>query len=225
MSTADPGFINIPKETESSYLTNAVAHAPGVSNEQVVSYYNNWDSYDKDLNIECYRGPKIAADFCDILVADKNAKIIDIGAGTGFVGEYLLKHGFTNVDALEPAKGMLDIACKKGIYKNHLLESISRDKCSPSDGTYDALVLAGALGEGHIPSEGVNEFARLVKKDGLIIIVMRKEYLSYVKEYTDRLVPMMDKLENEGIWSSVVRLDVPNYSWNKTGIVFVFRKN
>ena len=86
-------------------------------------------------------------------------------------------------------------------------------------------MLAGALGEGHIPSEGVNEFARLVKKDGLVIIVMRKEYLTYVKEYVDRLVPMMEKLENEGVWSTVVRLDVPNYSFNKTGIIFVFRKN
>ena len=87
------------------------------------------------------------------------------------------------------------------------------------------MVLAGALGEGHIPSEGVNEFARLVKKDGIVIIVMRKEYLTYVKEYIDRLVPMMDKLESDGIWSTIMRLDVPNYSFNKTGIVFVYKKN
>ncbi len=90
------------------------------------------------MNIDTYRGPKIAANFCDILIPNKNAKIIDIGAGTGFVGEYLLKHGFTNVDALEPAKGMLDQAKEKGVYQNLLQEGISRDKpTSPSGGKCD----------------------------------------------------------------------------------------
>ena len=32
------------------------------------------------------------------------------------------------MDALEPAKGMLDVAKEKGVYKNLLLEGISRDK-------------------------------------------------------------------------------------------------
>ena len=92
-------------------------------------------------------------------------------------------------------------------------------------GAYDAIVLAGAFGEGHIQSEGVIEFARLAKKGGFVIIVMRKEYLTYVEEYVDRLVPLMDKLEKDGVWTNVVKLDVPNYSFNKTGIVFVYQKN
>ncbi len=81
------------------------------------------------------------------------------------------------------------------------------------------------MGEGHIPAEGVNEFARLTKKGGYVIIVMRKEYLTYVKEYIDRLVPMMDKLEKDGVWTTVTRMEVPNYSFNKTGIIFIYQKN
>jgi hypothetical protein len=92
-------------------------------------------------------------------------------------------------------------------------------------GSYDAIVLAGAFGEGHIPAEGVVEFARLTKKGGYVILVMRKEYLIYVKEYVDRLVPFMDKLEKDGVWSNVLKIDVPNYSFNKTGIVFIYKKN
>lgn len=80
------------------------------------------------MNYEVYRGPKIAANFCDILTTDKNAEILDIGAGTGFVGEYLSQHGFKNVDALEPSKGMLEIAEKKKVYRNFYLEGISKDK-------------------------------------------------------------------------------------------------
>lgn len=81
------------------------------------------------------------------------------------------------------------------------------------------------MGEGHIPSEGVKEFARMAKKDGYVIIVMRKEYLAYVEEYIDRLVPMMEQLVKDGVWSPVLNLEVPNYSFNKTGCVFIYRKN
>ncbi|KAK7081146.1 hypothetical protein SK128_007098 [Halocaridina rubra] len=35
---------------------------------------------------------------------------------------------------------------------------------------------------------------------GLVVIVMRKEYLKEVPEYKDRLVPYMDLLEDDGKW-------------------------
>ncbi len=89
----------------------------------------------KDLDITTYRGPKLAANFCEILIIDKNAKILDVGAGTGFVGEFLKDRGFTNCDGLEPAKGMLDQAKAKNVYANYLLEGIDRVKpCTPADG-------------------------------------------------------------------------------------------
>ena len=51
------------------------------------------------------------------------------------------KHGFKNVDALEPAKGMLDLAFSKKLYQNLLLEGISKDKqTSPADGNHKNLI-------------------------------------------------------------------------------------
>ncbi len=60
------------------------------------------------------------------------------------------------------------------------------------------MVIAGGFGEGHIPCEGMYELARLVKSKGFVIIVMRKEYLSYVKDYMNRLEPMMVEMQNKG---------------------------
>lgn len=85
--------------------------------------------------------------------------------------------------------------------------------------------MAGAFGEGHIPTNGARELVRIVKSGGLVIIVMRKEYLTYVAEYVDRLEPLFKLLENEGIWSRLADFNVENYSFNKTGRVFVFQKN
>jgi len=52
------------------------------------------------------------------------------------------------------------------------------------------------------------------------VIVMRKEYLSYVAEYTDKLEPYIKRMEEEGCWDLVERKVVPNYSFNKEGLVF-----
>lgn len=36
-----------------------------------------------------------------------------------------------------------------------------------------------------------------------MFIVMREEYLTYVKEYVNRLEPYMDQLEKQGLWRKV----------------------
>lgn len=79
------------------------------------------------------------------------------------------------------------------------------------------------MGEGHVPSEGLREFARLTRQHGYVIIVMRKEYLSNVKEYSE-LEPLMQKLVIEKVWSKITCFDVENYSFDKTGIIYVFKK-
>jgi hypothetical protein len=86
------------------------------------------------------------------------------------------------------------------------------------------VVIAGGFGEGHIPCEGLKELARLAKPKGnsknnnylfivlfyrfflnicfhlgLVVIVMRKEYLSYVKDYVNRLEPLMNELQDSGL--------------------------
>jgi ubiquinone/menaquinone biosynthesis C-methylase UbiE len=223
----DPGFVNIDDKQASNYAVNAGAHVPGIKNEDVVDYYSKWsENYDQDLNPNIYRGPQIAADICDIFFPNKQLRIIDIGSGTGFVGEYLNKHGFLNIDALEPSIGMLEKSREKGFYKNYINEPIeSNKKTSIEDSAYDVLVLAGSMGEGHIPTLGLHEFVRITKSNGYIIIVMREEYLSYVAEYKDRLEPLMNDLQTNGTWSLKLRLQVPNYSFNKTGLIFVFQKN
>jgi hypothetical protein len=64
----------------------------------------------------------------------------------------------------------------------------------------------------------------LVKSGGLVIIVMRKEYLVDVEEYANKLEPFMKKLTEDQVWTSLARIEVPNYSFKKPGIVYIFRK-
>lgn len=54
---------------------------------------------------------------------------------------------------------------------------------------------------------------------------MRKEYLSYVKEYENKLEPLMNGMVDEGVWSKRACFEVENYSFDKTGLIYVFKKN
>jgi len=38
---------------------------------------------------------------------------------------------------------------------------------------------------------------------GIVVIVMREEYLSYVEEYVGKLEPYMTRLEQQGYWKLV----------------------
>lgn len=215
------------RELDAKYQRNFGAHIPGMKNQQVIDYYNQWaTNYDCDLDASVYRGPQIAADLCNIFIPDKNLKIIDIGAGTGFCGYFLKQHGFTQIDGIDPSSSMIKIAKSKNIYQKLYVEGIFGDQqTSIQTSTYEVAVLSGAFGEGHIPCEGVREIARIVKPNGNIILVMRKEYLNYVKDYEDKLEPLMKKMVDEGVWTQRAYFEVDNYSFDKAGIIYVFRKN
>ncbi len=177
------------------------------------------------MNIDVYKGPYIVAEKLNSMLKDKNSRVLDVGAGTGFVGESLKKYDFKNIDGLEPSKGMASVATSKKVYKNIYLEGIYPDrKTSLMENSYDAIVLAGAFGEGHIKCDALVELARLAKPNGYVILIMREEYLSYVSEYVNRLEPKMKQLEMNNVWKLVNRTVVENYSFKKNGILFVFEK-
>ena len=89
---------------------------------------------------------------------------------------------------------------------------------------YDVILAAGVFVEGHIKCSGLYELARITKSNGLIIIIMRKEYLNDSEEL-NKLEPLTEKMINNGIWKQLLRTEVPKYSFIKIGVAFVFRKN
>ncbi len=52
---------------------------------------------------------------------------------------------------------------------------------------------------------------------------MREEYLQYVREYSNRLQPFMDSLQQMSYWKLEKLRQVEDYSFKKDGLVFVFR--
>ena len=91
-------------------------------------------------------------------------KILDAGAGTGIIGEYLKQHGYTNVDALDISQEMLNIAKKKNVYKNVICAPLSENRIKEVDtGEYDILLSAGTIVYGQVRAAALREVARMVK--------------------------------------------------------------
>ncbi|KAL5006858.1 hypothetical protein ScPMuIL_015664 [Solemya velum] len=211
-----------------AYAVNYGVHKEGMTKEEIAEYYSDWakkGTYDNDLGPERYQGPQYAADVLSKYFNANRAtvKVLDVASGTGLLGDKLFQMGFRNIDALDPAEGMLSVARKKNSYKDYLCEFMDGHKLDIQNDTYDCVVVSGGMGEGHIPCKAIPEMIRIAKPGGLVCIVMREEFLSYVKEYIDRLEPLFKKLEEEGKWQSISRIIVPRFYCNKDGVIFQYK--
>ncbi|XP_076039173.1 methyltransferase-like protein 27 [Oratosquilla oratoria] len=222
------GFEGVKMDDASAYKANYKCHEPGISPSKMASNYSEWaQEYDKDLCPGRYNGPQIAAAALAKIFSEDTrgtVNVLDVAAGTGRVGIEAYKLGFRRMDALDPSQGMIKILEETKVYNKKYVAYVGIGQNDISSDKYDAVVVAGGMGEGHIPIEGLDDMIRVVKPGGYVCIVMREEYLQYVEQYKDKLEPYMQRMEKENKWKMVGRDIVENYSFNKNGIVFTFRK-
>ena len=95
--------------------------------------------------------------------SDKNIRIIDLGAGTGYVATELKKHGFTNIDGLDLSPEMLNKAKEKDAYRNYICEAVTEKRLDIPTGAYDVVLSAGAVTSGYIKANAFDEILRLGK--------------------------------------------------------------
>ncbi|GFO40691.1 Williams-Beuren syndrome chromosomal region 27 protein [Plakobranchus ocellatus] len=202
----------------------------GMSFHDSQALYNKWASdgtYDEMLNDnpEEYNGLYMFTSGVKTLFDDvAKVRVLDVGAGSGLSGEKLLSVGYTNIDALEPCENFVQILRKKGIYKNIIHSSIgSETPVNIPDDTYDAVVITGSFGPGHIPCAAIPEAVRIVKPGGFFLNCMREEYLYDVPEYKDRLVPLLQDLEKQGRIQKLEWTVYPKHFHGKDGIRMIYK--
>ncbi|XP_042209235.1 demethylmenaquinone methyltransferase-like isoform X4 [Homarus americanus] len=230
LSGADPGILVFDmknEEDESLQVWTKQVFASGQKPTQVTAMYDNWSkTYEENLGEGKYRAHIIAVDEVVRLVPEeqrRQVRVLDVGAGTGWVGTELLKLGFKNLDALEPSEGMMNQLKSTGIYTLKYQEFLGLGQNTIPSDTYDVVVVSGAMCEGHVPVRGIDDMVRVTKPGGLVVISMRLEFLETVEEYRNRLEPHMNQLEQKGVWHKVARTVVPGYYCGKEGVVFSYR--
>ncbi|MEM7116096.1 MAG: class I SAM-dependent methyltransferase [Chloroflexota bacterium] len=138
----------------------------------VKAIYDQWATqYDNDLEQLGYLGPKTGAQVLRTHLPNQKALILDAGCGTGLAGHWLHRYGYLNLHGTDYSEGMLATAAKRGIYQK-LFRADFQQALAVETAVYDALICIGVMGP-RVRTSILEEFARIVKPDGLLCVSMR----------------------------------------------------
>lgn len=120
-----------------------------------------------------YRSHRAVAEVARELLP-RDARILDVGAGTGLLGQALAEAGFSRLDGLDLSPGMLEEARRKGVY-GELREGALGEALAYATGGYDGIVASGVLTTGHAPAASLDELVRITRPGGLVIFTLRSD--------------------------------------------------
>ena len=165
------------------------------SEEELEDRYDTWAvDYDRDLAKEfAWNAPQNATDVFAKHV-DKAARVLDAGAGTGLVGEGLVKAGYNNLVARDLSKGMLEEARGKGLY-NEFHQMALGGTLDLATGEFDAVISVGVFTQGHAPASSFDELARITKPGGSIVFSLRVDIYE-----AGGFKEQQSSMEEAGVW-------------------------
>ena len=128
-----------------------------------------------------YGGPVSTADllskYLQSLGYSKDARILDLGCGSGIVAEELKKRGYTNMDGVDLCVELMAKAKEKGIYTSLIQGEMASEGCKKLNvaaDQYDAATCVGVLTYGHVKARGFDDFVHAVKPGGLACFTVRR---------------------------------------------------
>ena len=136
-----------------------------------IKLYKKWaQTYDEDFALNSnYLSPKKICSFFNKHARNADTPILDVGAGTGLVGECLYKTGNKKIIGIDISSEMLDQAKLKGCYSS-LIEAEVTKKIPLKNDSIGAVVSAGTFTHGHVGADAFDELLRITKPGGLFVL-------------------------------------------------------
>jgi predicted TPR repeat methyltransferase len=107
----------------------------------------------------------------------KTGCVLDVGAGTGLVGQRLAFHGFTRVDGVDISSEMLAVAASKGCY-NSMIEGDLLGCLPIAADTYDFIISAGTFTHGHVGAEALDELLRIARPGAIFCLSINSAHFT-----------------------------------------------
>ncbi|MGH6895205.1 MAG: class I SAM-dependent DNA methyltransferase [Geminicoccaceae bacterium] len=168
------------------------------SNAELRALYDDWaGQYDQDLQAFGYSYPPAIAGLVARYVRERDASILDAGAGTGIVGEVLAILGYTRLTGIDLSDGMLAVARAKGVYAELRNQTLGAP-LDFADDAFAAVVSAGVLTTGHAPPSCFDELIRITRPGGHAIFTLS---MPVYEEGGFR--PKLEALSAKGLWRAV----------------------
>ena len=175
-----------------------------------------------------YSGPAVVAEHFSQKMKDlgytEDARILDLGCGTGLVGEELQKRGYKKIDGVDLMPEMLEQARAKGVYgslKQGFMGSPGCKDLGVDANQYDAVICVGVLTLAHVKSEGMDDLIHVVKPGGLVCFSIREQALNATKYgYREK----MDRFTQEGKWKFLAKHHKSVYLNDDSAWIFLYQK-
>lgn len=116
--------------------------------------------------------PAHVRDLCRLHGA--NGPVLDIGAGTGLVGELLTASGIGPVDGLDLSPEMLEVARGKGAYRALYHGDVTRPLDLPE--RYNTLVSSGTFTHGHVGPSALANLLEVGAPHALFILSINSSH-------------------------------------------------
>ena len=141
--------------------------APGDSKK----LYKKWaETYDEDFALNSnYLSPKKISSFFNKYSRNTDTPILDVGAGTGLVGEFLYRTGNKKIIGIDISSEMLEQAKLKGCYSSLMKADVTK-RIPLKNNSIGAVVSAGTFTHGHVWPEAFDELLRITKPGGLFVL-------------------------------------------------------
>lgn len=141
--------------------------------DEVAAKYDDWaEGYDADMAGLGYRHPTICLSMLTRYLPRGERPVLDAGAGTGLLGEWMAIAGYPVVEALDISEGMLAVARRKGVYAR-LHRAALGERLPFADGSFAAVVSAGVFTTGHVGAEGFDELIRITRPGGVLVVTVK----------------------------------------------------
>lgn len=141
------------------------------------SRYDAWSrTYDAELDKPYRISPIKSALTLAKILPDKEASILDVGAGTGMVGEALAELGYSKITAIDLSSEMLELARKKGVYQDLYQGAIEAPIAGCAANSFDGIIAVGVFTFGHASPEGLRNLNTHLKPGGYFVLTVRADY-------------------------------------------------
>ena len=173
---------------------------------KIRSLYDEWaSSYEADIAQWGYEAPVVAAQLL-AKYGSPEAEIIDVGCGTGLVGEALSAAGFHDVVGIDTSSASLDIAATSGFYRALDEHDLTDLPTSLPEDHFGGLICVGVMTYLPDVSATCREFARVVEVGGPIVLTQRTDLWA-----ARQTMEAFDELVEDGTWTMVEVTDPMPY--------------
>ena len=147
--------------------------------EDSVRLYRQWaTTYDETFAREMdYQYPATVAEVFATAAGAGDQPVLDVGAGTGLVGQALTRSGEWVIDGLDISGEMLDVAMEKGCYRKAIVADLTQKLALQAE-CYGSVVSAGTFTHGHVGADALDELLRIAKPGALFALGINAQVFS-----------------------------------------------